>query len=59
MEQKKKEHSEDITLRDFKKFIYSLRANLVERAPMSWDIKTDNEEELDFLGPLLRKKHDF
>ncbi len=56
---KKKEYSEDLTLRDFKKFIFSLRANLVERAPKSWDIKSENEEELDFLGPLLMKKHDF
>ena len=51
---KKKEYSEDITVQDFKKFIYSLRSNLVKKAPMSWDFKEDTEEELDFLGELIR-----
>lgn len=53
---KKKEYSEDIILADFKKYIYSLRANLVEKAPKSWDIR-DDDEELRFLGELLKKDY--
>jgi len=56
---KKKEYSEDITLDDFKKFIFSLRSNLVEKAPLSWTIENDNEEDLGFLGNLLKEKHSF
>ena len=55
MEQKKKEYSEDLTLADFKKFIYSLRADLVEKAPMSWDIRGDDEDDIGFLKDLLKK----
>tara|TARA_B100000989_G_scaffold293538_1_gene271093 strand:+ start:1588 stop:2094 length:507 start_codon:yes stop_codon:yes gene_type:complete len=50
---KKKGYNEDKTLADFKKYIYSLRANLVEKAPMSWSINDDQEEDLQFLKPLL------
>ena len=52
---KKKEYSEDLTLTDFKKFIYSLRADLVEKAPMSWDIRGDDEDDIGFLRDLLKK----
>ena len=52
---KKKEYSEDLTLADFKKFIYSLRADLVEKAPMSWDIRGDDEDDIGFLKDLLKK----
>ena len=52
---KKKEYSEDMTLQDFKKFVYSLRSNLVEKAPMSWNINNETED-LEFLGKLLRSK---
>ena len=55
MEQKKKEYSEDLTLADFKKFIYSLRADLVEKAPMSWDIRDDDDDDIGFLKDLLKK----
>ena len=51
---KKKEYSEDITLADFKKFIYSLRADLVEKAPMSWNIR-DDDDDIGFLKNLLKK----
>ena len=50
---KKKGYNEDKTLADFKKYIYSLRADLVEKAPMSWSIADDEEEDLQFLKPLL------
>ena len=53
---KKKGYNEDKTLADFKKYIYSLRADLVEKAPMSWDIRND-EEDLSFLGELLKKDY--
>ena len=53
---KKKEYSEDITLQDFKKFVYSLRSDLVEKAPMSWSITNDTDEDLDFLGKLLKSR---
>ena len=52
---KKKEYSEDLTLTDFKKFIYSLRADLVKKAPMSWDIRGDDEDDIGFLKDLLKK----
>lgn len=54
---RKKEYSEDITLADFKKFVYSLRADLVEKAPMSWDVRNDNDEDLKFLGKLIKKNY--
>ena len=54
---KVKQYSEDITLADFKKYIFSLRADLVEKAPKSWDIRTDETEDLNFLGELLKKKY--
>ena len=52
---KKKEYSEDLTLADFKKFIYSLRADLVEKAPMSWDIRSNDEDDIGFLKDLFKK----
>lgn len=54
---KKKEYSEDITLSDFKKFIYSLRADLVDKAPMSWDIRNEDDEDLEFLGELIKRDY--
>ena len=55
---KSKDYSEDKTLQDFKKYIYSLRANLVDKAPRSWEIQ-DESEELDFVGELILKNNSF
>ena len=54
---KEKKYSEDIVLQDFKTYVFSLRSNLVKKAPKSWDIRNDNEQELDFLGDLLNKDY--
>lgn len=54
---KKKEYSENLTLDDFKKFIYSLRSNLVEKAPPSWTIEDEDDKDLDFLRKLLKDKY--
>ncbi len=54
---KKKEYSEDLTLDNFKRFIYSLRSDLVERAPPSWNIEDEEEQDLDFLLKLLKQKY--
>ena len=45
---KEKEYEEESTLQEFKTFVYSLRSNLVKKAPKSWDIKEEDDPELDF-----------
>ena len=52
---KEKEYEEESTLQEFKTFVYSLRSNLVKKAPKSWDIKEEDDPELDFLISLINK----
>ena len=54
---KEKKYSEELVLQDFKTYVFSLRSNLVKKAPKSWDIRNDNEQDLDFLGDLLNKDY--
>ena len=52
---KDKEYNEETTLQDFKTFIFSLRSNLVKKAPKSWDIKEDDDPNIEFLVSLINK----
>ena len=54
---KEKMYGEDISVQDFKTFIYSLRSKLVKEAPSTWEIRDDNEDDLEFLGELIKKDY--
>ena len=43
------------TVKNFKAFVFAIRAGTVEKAPVGWSIKNEDQEELMCLGEILAK----
>jgi len=52
---KKKKYSVEETVKNFKAFVFAIRAGTVEKAPVGWSIKNEDQEELMCLGEILAK----
>ena len=42
-------------IKNFKAFVFAIRAGTVEKAPVGWSIKNEDQEELMCLGEILAK----
>ena len=52
---KKKKYSVEEKVKNFKAFVFAIRAGTVEKAPVGWSIKNEDQEELMCLGEILAK----
>ena len=50
---KKKKYSAEETVKNFKAFVFAMRAATVDKAPVGWTIKNEDQEELMCLGESL------